>query len=128
MADGNQAERKLVAPNTKEIASVKQSEKSKAPMTPRNLFLGKDGLDTAEEPSAADLGGENQGLKIDTQTRVLTPQGKQVLTSDARLHLENIKRKNKAPDQQVADVNDINVDDELHRLDAERKILTEKVK
>lgn len=70
---------------------------------------------------------KNANLKGDTQTQVLTPQAKQV-TSDARLHLEKIKRQNKAPKKQVIATGNVDVDEELHRLDIKRRILIEKVR
>lgn len=97
-------------------------------MTPRKLFHGDDGPNKSEGPSRSDPKGEQRESVKDTRTRVLTPQGNQLLMSDARLHLEKIKLKNKAQDEQTTTNNEVKVDDELRRLDLERKMLIEKVK
>lgn len=128
MIDRSQTTKKFTITNIKEITSTKQVEKSKALMTPQKLFHGGDELNKTERPSRSDPGGVQHGPIKDTRTRVLTPQGKQVLTSDTRLHQEKIKHENKAPDKQATVNNDVNVADELRRLDSERRMLIEKVK
>lgn len=88
MTNKNQGASKFTASSKKKIACIKYFKKNKAPMTPRDLFHNKDDLNKAEKPSRSNSGGEKCISEGDTRPRVLTPQGKQVLTSDARLHLE----------------------------------------
>lgn len=109
-----QTSSKCPAPSTKDLVTVKRPEKNKAPITPWNLFLGGGESNKGERPSKSNP-------MCDTRTKVLTPLGKQVLTSDARLHLEKIKQQNKAPEKQVVDVDKISMDDELRRLISNEK-------
>lgn len=63
MIDESQGEKKLTAPSTKEISSIKHSEKNITSMTPQNLFLSKDDLNTAEKPSKSDPEVRNKDPK-----------------------------------------------------------------
>lgn len=42
--------------------------------------------------------------------------------------MEKIKRQRKAPEKQVIVIDEVNIDDELRRLDIERRILIKKLK
>lgn len=51
-----------------------------------------------------------------------------MLTSNVRLHPEKIKRQNKVPEEQVPIADDVDIDNELRRLDLKRTMLVEKEK
>lgn len=51
-----------------------------------------------------------------------------LLASDARLHLEKIKRQNNVPETQIVVTYTVNMDNELRGLDIERRVLVENVR
>ena len=55
---------------------------------------------------------------------VTTPQGKQVLTSDARLHLEKIKARRRAQQQEIP----LSIEEEVRSLDNRRRLLEAKLR
>lgn len=107
---------------------MKQSVKNKANISPQALFVEECDTNSGEKPTQSAPVSRRSNLKKDNRTLVLTPQGKKVLSSDARLHLEKIKSKNKAPETNDVPEARYEVNEELLRLDKERRILAEKVK
>lgn len=76
-----------------------------------------DVLPTQSEPA----GGYR---KRGTSMLVTTPQGKKVLNSDARLHLEKIKARNRAQQQQLP----LTIEEEVRKLDNMRRLLEAKLR
>lgn len=74
MTDKDQGVNKHNAPNTKDVISIKRPEKTKAPMTPQNLFQDKGIPKKGEKPSRSDPGEEKHISVKDTRNRVFTPQ------------------------------------------------------
>lgn len=67
------------------------------------------------------------GRKRDPKRTVLTPQGRHVLTSDARLHLERIKAL-KQHEEQMKAHEEVSLEDDLQALDTKRRLLATKVR
>lgn len=89
MADEEQETSKPLAPSTKKVATVKHLEKSKAPVTPRNMFPGDGGSNSGDKPSRSDPMSDKNRIKEDTRTRVLTSQGKHVLITTDNLNADD---------------------------------------
>lgn len=95
MADEVQETSKQPVPNTRDVTNTKRTEKSKVVVVPQVLF-NSSLISIISDP----LNGHHKSKK-DPRQLVLTPQGKQVLSSDACLHLEKIKRQNKSQEKQI---------------------------
>lgn len=95
-------------------------------LQPKRLLFGEASPEgSVAAPAYSDpIGG---GRKRGPRQTVLTPQGKHVLTSDARLHLERIKAL-KQHQERVKAHEAVNLEDELQALDTKRRLLAAKVR
>ena len=123
MEDGPSRSRKntdLKTTDTRIILSpVIQSQRT---LEPRCLF--EDDEDDLQMVDVLPAHSEPVGTyrKRAAKMMVTTPQGKRVLTSDARLHLEKIKAQKKAQQQRIP----LTIEEEVRSLDNRRRLLEAK--
>ena len=95
-------------------------------VVPRRLFGGEPSPFTTQSPTRSEPEGRRRRPKKEERTLVKTAQGRSVLTSDIRLHLEKVKAQQNPREQRR--MSSTEMDDELARLDKERRILEAKVR
>ncbi|XP_017216818.2 uncharacterized protein LOC108194379 [Daucus carota subsp. sativus] len=128
MARGEEERRKSSrsAPKTKSIKAISSPEvELPSTLKPKKLFVEATPQGSVAAPAFSDPtgGGRRRGPK----RTVVTPQGKHVLTSDARLHLEKLKaRRLRAQAGKAYEV--ANLEDELLALDTRRRMLASRVR
>ena len=94
---------------------------------PKQLFYETPLKPGVQSPARSDPTGHRMRSKKENRTMVKTAQGKSVLSSDIRLHLEKVKAQTQqAQEEEQRDL--IETDDELARLDKERRVLQAKVR
>ena len=94
---------------------------------PKQLFYETPPKLGVQSPARSDPTGHRRRSKKENRTLVKTAQGKSVLSSDIRLHLEKVKAQTQqAQEEEQRDL--IETDGELARLDKERRVLQAKVR
>ncbi|XP_017224785.1 uncharacterized protein LOC108201008 [Daucus carota subsp. sativus] len=112
-------------PVTRIFHTIKNS--SRRPPTSRQLFASDASDSSGDRPVSSDPTGRKKSRRKEHRTLVETPQGKQVLSSDARLHLEKLKRKRQALETVNEEVN-ADLLAEVEALDKQRQLLELKVR
>ncbi|KAL8098431.1 hypothetical protein AgCh_031257 [Apium graveolens] len=109
------------------MAACEHCGNDKAPSTlkPRQLFPVEE--NPPPEGSQAQRSPVKRKRRIvkDTRSRILTEKGKQVLSSDARLHLQKLRQKKLVREQKIEGMEGSN--EELKILEAETKRLEAKL-
>lgn len=67
--------------------------------------------------------GRRRFYRGDNRTKVATKEGKQVLSSDVRLHLEKLKARKRTIEVVQTTSREEDEDEELEKLEKERRIL-----
>ena len=107
-------------PKTREVF-VNQERKTRAyKFGPKKLFENEGGGESRGGPAHSDPTGGRGKRYRRARTLVETPQGKRVLSSDARLHLEKLKAKRQAIENRDQ-LNREAIKSELDALDRERR-------
>ena len=114
------------APKTKSVKAISSPEiEIPSTLKPKKLFVEATPQGSVAVPAFSDPTGG--GRKRGPKKTVLTPQGRHVLTSDARLHLEKIKAQKRR--EQEGKAHEVaNLEDELQALDTRRRMLAAKVR
>ena len=96
---------------------------------PRRLFNEETGEEDVRHkgPANSEPGKRKYKPRGDDRTTVLTASGKQVLSSDARLHLEKVKALRKRKDVLKNIRNPLEDEEEVARLEYERQLLDAKL-
>lgn len=135
MEDGKRIIEGKDAPRITDVATVKQTGKSRAVsnfVNPQAMFHEDGDISSGERPTRSEPVFAKRRCKKENKTVVLTPQGKKVLSCDVRLHPERIKQRRRVSDEKELSrayfEKDAEEDEELHHLDRERKLLAEKIK
>ena len=110
-------------PVTRIFHTIKNSSR---PPASRQLFVSDASDSSGDRPVSSDPTGRKKSHRQEHRTLVETPQGKKVLSSDACLHLEKLKRKRQVLDTVTEEVN-ADLMAEVEALDKRRQLLELKV-
>ena len=111
-------------PVTRIFHTIKNS--SRRPPISRQLFTSEASDSSGDRPVSSDPTGRKKHRRKEHRTLVETPQGKRVLSSDARLHLERLKRQRQPLGTVEEEVN-AELQAEVEALDKQRQLLELKV-
>lgn len=117
------------APPTRETAEMTPPgvQKKARNLQPTRLCHHQEAVTpTTHRPANSEPSGRKRRPRGDERTTVPTASGKLVLSSDARLHLEKVKRKAIFKESQGRDLG-AKPDSELLRLERERQLLEQKI-